>query len=267
MADEELPEVAEHEDAPESAETIDAPEQQLDNAAPDLETFASRMGWTPKDQWRGDPDKWKPVDQFMEDTVSINQTLNRKLKNIERDTRRIIQANERLTEKQIAEERERLNARLDQAVDEGDRETVGRVTTRLAKLEQEAPRDPDVSEFVERNAEWFNVDPEATALAMGVAENLSRQGKSHAEQVAAAERAVKKRFPELFDEPAPKPQGKGPAAVHTSQTRSAPRARSGPKGFADLPAAAKETALRMESRGRCSRDEYAKVYWQEPENA
>jgi hypothetical protein len=134
---------------------------------------------------------------------------------------------------------------------------------RSSKLDQPRPSDdPDVAEFAERNADWFKVDPEATALAMGVADNLAKQGKSAAEQVAAAEKAVKKRFPELFDEPPPRQQGKGPAAVHTADTRSAPR-RPGPKGFAELPADAKQAALRMESKGRCSRDEYAKFYWQE----
>jgi hypothetical protein len=230
----------------------------------DVEDFAGRMGWSPQDQWRGPPEAWKPAAEFIEGTVSVNQALSKKLKNLERNQSRMVQTVERIAEQRIADARAELEAQLDQAVDEGDKATVKHVTTRIAQLDREAPAsDPDVADFVERHSDWFNVDPEATALAMGVADNLHRQGKTAAEQVAAAEKAVKKRFPELFDEPPPRQQGKGPAAVHTADTRSAPRQQRGPKGFAELPADAKTAALRMESKGRCSRDEYAKFYWQE----
>jgi hypothetical protein len=60
----------------------------------DVEDFAGSMGWAPKDQWRGDPDAWKPAEDFVRGTVSVNQSLSKKLKNLERNTQRIIQANE-----------------------------------------------------------------------------------------------------------------------------------------------------------------------------
>lgn len=235
--------------------------QQLEKSF-NVEDFASRMGWSPKEQWRGDPEAWKPADKFLEDTVSVNQTLSKKLKTLERTTQRMVRTTEQLADQRVEDMRIRLESQLEQAVDEGDKEAVKHVTTRIRQLDQQQrpAHDPEVAEFVERHSEWFNVDPEATALAMGVAQNLANQGKTVAEQVDAAERAVKRRFPELFDEPQ---RAKPPAAVHQPDTRSAPRQKSGPKGFAELPADAKQQALRMEQKNRCTRDEYAKIYWQE----
>jgi hypothetical protein len=51
----------------------------------DVEDFAGRMGWSPKDQWRGPPEAWKPAAEFIEGTVSVNQSLSKKLKNLERN--------------------------------------------------------------------------------------------------------------------------------------------------------------------------------------
>jgi hypothetical protein len=193
-------------DAPTTEDTAQQPDKSFD-----VEDFAGRMGWSPKDQWRGPPDAWKPADEFIEGTVSVNQSLSKKLKNLERNHAAHGQANEQLAEQRIA--------RCDRSWRRGSIRPLTKATRKpsstsrhrsSSSISERPASDPDVADFVERHSEWFNVDPEATALAMGVADNLAKQGKTAAEQVAAAEKAVKKRFPELFDEPPPASKARGP---------------------------------------------------------
>jgi uncharacterized membrane protein YqaE (UPF0057 family) len=46
-------------------EVVDA---QAEAIEPDQEVIdkATKMGWTPKTEFRGDPDKWRPADEFVE---------------------------------------------------------------------------------------------------------------------------------------------------------------------------------------------------------
>ena len=44
--------------------------------APSVEELAQRMGWKPKEQFRGDPDKWRPADEFILQGHEIQRSLS-----------------------------------------------------------------------------------------------------------------------------------------------------------------------------------------------
>lgn len=83
----------------------------------------------------------------------------------------------------------------------------------------------------------------------------------------AAQRYTDKqrRFPELFQGQTREPS-KAPPAVNAPQSRAA---RTAPKvkGFAELPADARKAAEDLKKRRGVSLDEYARIYWQENEEA
>lgn len=224
------------------------------------ESLASELGWSPKDQWRGDPDDWKPAGDFLKDTVSINKATRRSLKNIEDRMARMTRASETMIERARADERRKVEAELAEAVDEGDHARVRQVSAQLAQLDAPIETAP-VQEFATRNASWWQIDPLATQMAINVSGIAAQQGKSAEEQVKAAEDAVRKRFPEYFDEP--KAKTKGPAEVAEQQGRTA-RSNGGnrARGFSDLPAEAKAVALKLEKQG-VPKEDYAKEYWKE----
>src|SRR5690348_13392619 len=55
-------------------------------------TLAKRMGWTPKEDWRRDPDKWQDAPDFLERTTSEVETLKERNRALEESKKRTAQA-------------------------------------------------------------------------------------------------------------------------------------------------------------------------------
>ena len=266
MADEDLSANADDSDvqntaADDNTDETTANDQGSDASDELAESLASELGWAPKDKWRGADEDWSDARTFLSNTVKINKDLRRDLKATREASERAARAAAQITERAVEQERQRLTREREDALTNFDTDAFNRADEQLQKLPQTAPiKSFEVEEFEQRNASWYNVDPDASAIAYNAAQRYANMGKGVAEQLAAAEAAVRKRFPEYFAEP--KPKAKEPAAVELSNTRSS-QPRKGPKGFNELPADAKAAALNFEKRGRATKEEYAQLYWQE----
>lgn len=226
-----------------------------------VEDIASRMGWSPKENWRGDPDKWKPADEFLTATVDVNRSQKRELSEIKQQVEAMARTSAAMTERAIMRERERLAQERRQAFDEGDAEAFDRAGRELRALESSIPQTepqlaPEAQAFVEKHA-WVKDDPAAGNWAFTRAGQLAEQGIPIAKQLEIVEREAKQYFPEHFKTES-KPKG---------QPLSNPGARapqkSDKKGFSQLPAEVKKQAINYEKRGVCSRDDFAATYWEE----
>lgn len=260
MADEQLEpqEAVEEEVRDDPVEAEDQGSDASEEISP--ESLASELGWCPKEDWRGNPEEWKPAPDFLKSTVDINKSLRKDLKATREASERAARAAAAITERAVEQERQRLMAARHEAIEMADTDTAYRAEQALMQLPPPPrPAPPEeTSEFLQRNGKWYGVDPIASQIAYGICEAHARMGHDHATQLAAAEKEVRKRFPEYFTE-----TRKAPAATETTGSRAAGFARKGPKGFNDLPADAKAAALDFEKRGRASKDEYAQLYWQE----
>jgi len=266
--------MADENNAPDGAVT-DAPDLQggaVDTVAADTaaethdepvtpEDLASELGWAPKDKWRGDPDEWKPAATFLKETVAINKTQRKENKAIKDKLTRLERATDTIVARTREDERRKVEAEFNAAVEEGDQDRARRASKALDSLDRSgAGPDPAVQDFVERNKTWFNVDPFATQYAVNLTETLAKQGLSTDEQLERAEAEMRKRFPEHF---AASQRTKGPAAVNEQQGRTARTGTSNrAKGFADLPADAKAIALKYEKQG-VPKESFATEYWKE----
>lgn len=221
-----------------------------------VEDLASEMGWTPQDKWRGDPEKWKPADEFMRRTVDVNRSLKNQMERLESTVSNMARTSAQLTEQAVARERQKLLNERREAIEMADYEGVREIEVKLESLPTPTPvMPPETQAFIERNP-WFNKDQEATAWATNRAEELSKQGLGAARQLAIVEREAKQLFPEFFDEPA---RAK-PAPLNKPGTRGAPPQQ---KSFATLPEDVKSAALDYEKRGYCTKEEYAKIYYEQ----
>lgn len=72
-------ELAEVDAALDRQENGDPPPVVPDQSPDPTEVVASRYGWVPKDKYRGNPDNWKPADQFMDDGLKFNKNIKREL--------------------------------------------------------------------------------------------------------------------------------------------------------------------------------------------
>lgn len=224
-----------------------------------IEGLAAEKGWVPKDQFRGDADQWRPADEWIRHGLDSSRSMSRELRGLRDEVSRISSTSAQLLEDKIAERDNYWKQQHVRAVEEGDVEAAERASEERLKLKTATPKTdtapPETADFIERNKSWFQKDPLATDRAIEITDRLARQGYSHAEQLAQAERVIKKEFPEHFAPPA-----KQPPAMQTGQARNgAPSNRA--KGFADMPAASQEMAKDMLRRHGIPLEKTAASYW------
>lgn len=235
-----------------NAAVVEAAVEALDGQAL-VDSIATDMGWTPKDKWKGEPEKWRDSATFLRATPTVLKNTREQLERTNRAAQRAI---ERAREQAIAD----AEAKVAAAAEIGDAAAAKEAAAELRNASR-AP-DPAVQEFANRNP-WYPSDEAATALAIATAEKVMQNGGSAAEQMAAAEREVRKRFPEHFDDELPEVKSsKGAPAVQGGQRSASPAPRE--RGWSDLPASVRQQVSPKVLKGfGMTEAEYAKSYWQE----
>lgn len=250
--------------------------------SPDIIAKAEKMGWTPKDQFKGDPDKWRPADEFVERGENMLPLLRSQVKRQERQiaeltatvkdfTEHLSKADKRAYDKALADLKEARAA----AIKAGDGETFDKVDDAIADLRdkmkpKEAPPQqqdsipPDeFNEWLSRN-KWAN-DEEMQHIGVGIRHALFKQhpDATPIELLDLVAKEVKRRFPEKFENP----RRNTAAAVEGA----APPRKSGGKTYADLPAEARAACDRMAKNGYADKPKemaefkaaYVKQYFEE----
>lgn len=253
----------------------------------EIETRARRMGWAPKEEFRGDPARWKEAKEFLdrgENELPILRDRYRALE--ERSDKEIGGIKKQLDEtlgvlkefrdfSRTAEERaykkakDDLEARMEYAVGQADTDAFKAAKRDLDQLEAPkaapkpeearttAPAVPvEITQFIADNP-WFNNDPELRAYAGAVHDRIMRErpGVPLAEQLQEAKREVVARFPDKFSNPR-----REQAAAVTAPGGSSPRKKG--KGYDDLPGDAKKICDRfVKTIPGYKREEYVKVYF------
>lgn len=246
---------------PVDAPAIEMPDDTPDEAPPpSLEDIAANMGWSPKEQWRGDPAKWKPAHEFVAATADINTKVTTKLKTLEDQMANMARTSAALMEQKLSEQRQQLLQQRQDAFDIGDGDKFAEADRKLQELPTApaAPPPAEVQGFMERHSAWLNKDQEATSWAFNRAEQLAAQGLTPARQLAVVERELATYFPEYAPQEKPKPK---PAPL------SQPGNRGGTtrgKTFADLPKEAQAAAISFEKKG-VTREQYVASYFQSQE--
>jgi hypothetical protein len=232
-----------------------------------VDELARSMGWRPKDQFKGDPNLWKPAKDYIKAGAEIQRGLSRDLKELRGTVDTMTRTQAAILEQTLAEQRDKLVARYNRAVEDGDAQTSFQVSRAIDNLNGQAralqqPQEraeappPEAIDWVERN-QWFNHDPLARDLALNVAQRYAEANHGVDAQLQAAEREVRKIYPHLFGASSKEPPG-----VAQPGGRSGSGGRKG-STYADLPQAAKTVAKDMAERGVIPNVEaYAKQYWQ-----
>lgn len=236
-------------------------EPESSRTSSDIEELAQEMGWTPKDKFKGDPERWKDAKTFVRTTVDVNKSLSKDVRELRDTTERLLKTQSKLVDREVEKRVKEATQRFNQAVADGDGEEAFRASEeiRQARAPVEA-EEPPAATWIKENP-WYNTHREAKALAFGICADLADQGKTQREQLQEARKAVEKAFPELFQDKT-KPEPKPAPHVQGGQrsTQAAPRK----KGWNDLPPAVRASAERhFINKGKCSQADYAETYWQE----
>jgi hypothetical protein len=258
MADEQEVVVAE------TPEVVEAAQEKPE--ASDVEARARRMGWRPKDEYGGNPDRWVDAEKFIAKGENELPVLRERLRKLDgqlaetqSDLKSVLKLQREQIERAVKKERERLQAEKREAIRAGDEARVDQIDAELAEAKapvEERPKNEVPPEFVEwgKANPWFAQFPDMNAAAVGWYETLSKQRPdlTDTQKLRLISAEARKRYPERF--PA---QNKAPSAVQGSNgTHARPKA----KGWGDLPTEVRQVAERLVSRGDTTKEQYLKDY-------
>ena len=233
MADEQ--ELQEQEAQAQPEQQAEPEQQEEQKVSKEDEREAREMGWRPKEEWKGDADKWRPADEFVrrgrEVLPIVNARLRRENEAKDAEIARIRKESderftrlERMSRTALEKQRERLihefEAKKEQAVEAGDKDFYRAVQKeeretlkRFDDAADEAGKKDDKSDkpglprsvqdtldsWVADN-QWFQSDPELNAVANSAHERLLREkpGLTLAQNLAEVRAYVEKRYPDKF---------------------------------------------------------------------
>jgi len=232
----------------------------------DAETKARRLGWVPKEEFRGDPDKHRSAEDFLkrgEEILPILQRDNKRLhENFGKVEKQLKETQETLqtysefakkaAEREYKKSLRELEAKLDAAIELADVSQARQLRKEIAELDggEPAPKpkpdpigevdkpavDPEVASWIEQN-DWFNRSASLRTYAVEEFGELEKRypGKTKTELLAEVKQRTVDRFPDKFGI---NPKREGAASV-ASPTGDGARRKTG-KTYDDLPAEAKK---------------------------
>lgn len=176
-----------------------------------IEDKARADGWAPLDEWKGDPEKWKSAEQFVEDGEHIASILKSKVERLEGKLDSALETNKKFNEfTQRALEKERkekesaireLEEARKQAVTDGDGEAFARADKQIDELktqpQQEQQLDPQAKAWLNDN-NWYQQNEKLTVYADGLADMLAAQGYTGKAYFDELSKRVRDTFPEDF---------------------------------------------------------------------
>ena len=255
------------------------------------ETEARQLGWVPLEEFRGDPEKWRDAETFLDHGKSVmpilrknNQRLSEEVHTLREETARLQklfqasqeaiqelqESNVENTRAAVERARKDLLASLKMAKESGDVDAEIRIAEELADLKgaqraaggkkPEAPPPPSPPAQPEihpdfagwmKDNPWFGTDPRKTARAQAIAYEL----RADSENDSLEGRAFYDRVSEIMEE-----RSTGQQVPKVGGARHVPRggANGGGRTYADLPPEAKEAcdrqARRLVGEGRAFKD-------------
>lgn len=241
--------------------------------ARDFDAEAKALGWRPVEEFAGDKARFVGAKEFIErgetmlplvkaELAKSKQEIAELKKQMRKSAEHFSKAEERAYQRAVSE----LQARHDQAVEDGDKVAANRVVAEMRTLEKDfaAPTDPAKDDAEEARAEagqqlaawiqssdWYMVDEAKTKYADVQADLM---GLPHAYPGGAKEflAELEKRVSDKFA--ARKP------AVTNGNGQPAPAGKGG-KSYADLPPEAKRLCDKWVKSGIIkTREDYVKSY-------
>lgn len=242
-----------------------------DDGGASVEERARRMGWRPQDEFKGDADKWRPAQEFLDRGMNELPVLRDRYKNLEKkfdDTQKtvaeFVEFARKGEERAYERARKELLEKREAAVAMADTETFKKTEAELAELEP--PPSPkvnvipaeaaEISSWIEENP-WFNADPTMNAMAKTIEAGLfkDKPNMTIADRLQEVKRRVKGAFPEKFE------NERRTSAPAVSEGSGAPPRRGSGKTYENLPPDAKKACDKfVKTIPGFTREEYCKTY-------
>lgn len=260
-------------DTPEEGEQQEQSQEQTTNP---VEEAARAQGWVPKEEWDGDPTKWRDATTYLDrgellTKIKSQSTEMRELRgmlgHLSEQNRRLYEAG---YEKAIAD----LEAQRDRAIEEGQTASVRQLDKAIRDHEKELDKvrnatpavDPaaikaraeEQFENFRNNNKWYEENEVMQDWANGAAVKFKARNPSATDGdiYDYLSREVKTKFPEKFQRKvgAPSPDGKGARSPQQGGARGS--ASEFEALLAELPEAEAEVARNLVKRGYITKEKY-----------
>lgn len=197
-----------------STESLEQTTQEPSNP---IEVQAREMGWVPKDEYTGDPTKWKSAEVFvaLDEPIRRIESQSQELKQVRRALDALKEHHTKVRETEYKRAIEDLRDKRKQALVDGDIDKFDRIEEQLeiakeefTAIKQEANTQPEPVEVVNPEfRSWLNKNPwyESFSYMRQFADDLGvklhRQGLSREEVLKRVEAETRKEFPNRFTNP------------------------------------------------------------------
>jgi hypothetical protein len=233
------------------------------NAPNEVEAEARKMGWVAKDEFRGNPDNWRPADEFLDrgkrilpivlkDNERLQKNFDRvqdELKELRESTKQLVEFHTDAAKREYERGRREIEAKIEAAAANADASTVRQEMVNLDNLtkqntppakraeQQTIQVDPEIQDWITKER-WFNADRALNGFAIDAYDRLQRDkpGMTQAELLAETKRQTMEKFPEKFGI---NPNREGAAAVATPSGGTGATRKNG-KTYENLPPDAKQ---------------------------
>ena len=245
---------------------------------------AEDSGWTPKEQFKGNPEHWVDAKTWVEKGRTLTPLIKQQNKGLKDDLARERQERLRLegefratqaalkamqdenfesTVLDIKETRQELKRQIAQASRDGEHELVADLTEKLIDLkEPEKPKangearqttqqqtDPFYETWYDRNA-WYGTDHRKSGLAEGIGRELAAKGLKGQEFYTALDKELAKEFGSTR---------RGNGVDRQEGARGGGEGSTSTKGYHDLPADARRACDDFADKLVGERKKYKKV--------
>lgn len=206
-------ELAEIDGAITSKEVGDDVVVQSDPAEVEAEGEAGKRGWVPKALYKGDPAKWKPASQYLEDGRRYNNNLQKEIADLRGELSSLKKTGEAFAKyhEQVVAQKDsdlaaaisELRVKKSEATGNGEHALAVQLEDRIELLKEERQGlkeeakeakaasksrairedgtptdDPVLVEWMDDGNEWFRNDPKLRAFAVEMGSELVRNGET-----------------------------------------------------------------------------------------
>lgn len=181
-----------------------------------VELDAREQGWKPKEEWKGDPDKWRPAKEFVDrgELYGKIDTMGKELKDTKRALQMLQEHHSKVKETEYKKAVEELKALQKKHLESGDSDGYLETTEILSDLraEQKARQvvqevtpqqvDPRFSAWIDSN-KWYESKPEMRQYADVIGQGYAKQnpGIDPTDVLKYVTSEVKHRYKEFFQNP------------------------------------------------------------------
>lgn len=237
------------------------------------ELQAADSGWVPKDQFTGDPTKWRPADIFLEQGALMSKVSasNKKVTKMQQALESAVTLIKKQAEAATVKTKNELIERRNAAIVDSDVDSVNQYDKQIQELETPPPSPQDVAsddvqQFVYDNAEWFNNDTNENAGMRAFAVRAEGQlhknfpQMSEQQRLAKTKEMVTKAFPTRFGGGKPQPVVRKASQQKVEGASQRREVKSKGITYQDLPSHVKQVVhtVWIGSGKKISKDEYAK---------